>query len=124
MTKTVPKKLSSIELPHTLQLTLEYSNSSFLRLTLPDLRSTELVQLSIDAVCHVLGRELSTSLRARWYACRNAPGPPCLSPIKEWKLFVHCLLGMMGYRADHFMLIPTDTETPATAREEGHSALG
>lgn len=97
------------------QITLEYSNSSFLRLTLPDLKSTELVQLSIDAICSVLGKELSTALRARWYACRNAPGPPCLSPIKEWKLFVQCLLGMMGYRADHFMLIPTDTETPASS---------
>ena len=97
------------------QITLEYSNSSFLRLTLPDLKSTELVQMSIDAICSVLGKELSTALRARWYACRNAPGPPCLSPIKEWKLFVQCLLGMTGYRADHFMLIPTDTETPASS---------
>ena len=48
------------------QITLEYSNSSFLRLTLPDLKSTELVQLSIDAICSVLGKELSTALRARW----------------------------------------------------------
>ena len=48
------------------QITLEYSNSAYLRLTLPDLKSTELVQLTIDAICSVLGKELSTALRARW----------------------------------------------------------
>ena len=28
---------------------------------------------------------------------------------------MQCLLGMMGYRVDHVMLIPTDTETPASS---------
>ena len=49
-----------------------------------------LVESALDAVFHCLrkkSKDLAGGFHARWFAARNSPGPACVSPAWEWRMF-------------------------------------
>ncbi|XP_034233098.1 anaphase-promoting complex subunit 1 [Thrips palmi] len=89
--------LLSLRDPVRNRVTLEYSNGSFYRLSLPEICSSPLVTLCISALKQVLPREIAVQLVVKWYVARNAPGTQDIAPSQEWRLFLGVLLGMLGY---------------------------
>ena len=83
-------------------MTLAYNSGYMLRVSLPRL-STALVGRALEAVEHLLPRELAQSLHGSWYAKRHAPGP-LLNRAAEWDMFCKFLLGMSGYQVDYLDL--------------------
>ncbi|KAH0560894.1 anaphase-promoting complex subunit 1 [Cotesia glomerata] len=87
------------------QLTLEYGNKLFYRITLPKSSSSPLVRECLQVLKTVLQRELAMQLLVKWYGARNAPGPQDFTIEEEWQLFIVTLLTLMGYDVDKLQLI-------------------
>lgn len=75
------------------RITLEYSDSSLYRITLPALASSTLVDSCLSALRQSLQRDVAMTLLCKWYATRNAPGPVDPSPEQEFQIFINLLLG-------------------------------
>ncbi|ELK26073.1 Anaphase-promoting complex subunit 1 [Myotis davidii] len=90
--------IHSIRDPVRNRVTLELSNGSMVRITLPEIATSELVQTCLQAIKFILPKEIAFQMLVKWYSVHSAPGGP--SYHSEWNLFVICLMNMMGYNTD------------------------
>lgn len=79
------------------RFTLRYSDGTYHRVSLPPLASSPLVHSCLNVLRQVLPRDTTLMLLSRWYAERNAPGPPDLTTDQEWRLFSELLLNLLGF---------------------------
>lgn len=75
------------------RFTLQYSDGTYYRVTLPSLASTPLIENCINVLRQTLPRDAALTFLARWYAARNAPGPSDFTAEAEWSKFCIVLLG-------------------------------
>ena len=82
-------KLKSLHAVLKRSALLEYNNGVFVRLSLPKLYSSSLIQRCFGALklC-IKDKEACHSLVVDWYCTRNSPGPSSISNIQEWNMFV------------------------------------
>ncbi|KAM8947728.1 anaphase-promoting complex subunit 1 isoform 2-T2 [Pelodytes ibericus] len=80
------------------RVTLELSSGSMVRVSIPDIATSELVKKCLHAIKYILPKEIAVQMLVKWYNSHNAPGGP--SNHSEWNLFVTCLMNMMGYNTD------------------------
>uniref|UniRef100_A0A452U3R7 Anaphase-promoting complex subunit 1 n=1 Tax=Ursus maritimus TaxID=29073 RepID=A0A452U3R7_URSMA len=90
--------IHSIRDPVCNRVTLELSNGSMVRITIPEIATSELVQTCLQAIKFILPKEIAVQMLVKWYSVHSAPGGP--SYHSEWNLFVTCLMNMMGYNTD------------------------
>uniref|UniRef100_A0A2K6DAI7 Anaphase-promoting complex subunit 1 n=1 Tax=Macaca nemestrina TaxID=9545 RepID=A0A2K6DAI7_MACNE len=90
--------IHSIRDPVHNRVTLELSNGSMVRITIPEIATSELVQTCLQAIKCILPKEIAVQMLVKWYNVHSAPGGP--SYHSEWNLFVTCLMNMMGYNTD------------------------
>ncbi|XP_073401268.1 anaphase-promoting complex subunit 1-like isoform X2 [Dendrobates tinctorius] len=90
--------IHSVRDPVHNRLTLELTNGSMVRVSIPDIATSELVKKCLQAVKYILPKKVAVQMLVKWYNCLNAPGGP--SNHSEWNLFVTCLMNMMGYNTD------------------------
>uniref|UniRef100_A0A8D0PGE7 Anaphase-promoting complex subunit 1 n=1 Tax=Sus scrofa TaxID=9823 RepID=A0A8D0PGE7_PIG len=90
--------IHSIRDPVHNRVTLELSNGSMVRITIPEIATSELVQTCLQAIKFILPKEVAVQMLVKWYSVHSAPGGP--SYHSEWNLFVTCLMNMMGYNTD------------------------
>ncbi|XP_077884433.1 anaphase-promoting complex subunit 1 isoform X2 [Ictidomys tridecemlineatus] len=90
--------IHSVRDPVHNRVTLELSNGSMVRITIPEIATSELVQTCVHAIKFVLPKEIAVQMLVKWYNVHSAPGGP--SYHSEWNLFVICLMNMMGYNTD------------------------
>ncbi|KAK7806339.1 hypothetical protein U0070_020191 [Myodes glareolus] len=90
--------IHSVRDPVHNRVTLELSNGSMVRITIPEVATSELVQTCLQAIKFILPKEIAVQMLVKWYNVHSAPGGP--SYHSEWSLFVICLLNMMGYNTD------------------------
>uniref|UniRef100_A0A6I8P4H6 Anaphase-promoting complex subunit 1 n=1 Tax=Ornithorhynchus anatinus TaxID=9258 RepID=A0A6I8P4H6_ORNAN len=90
------------------RVTLELSNGSMVRITIPEIATSELVRKCLLAIKAILPKEIAVQVLVKWYNAHNAPGgPSCRS---EWNSFVTCLMNMMGYNTDRLAWTRNDWE--------------
>ncbi|XP_069677644.1 anaphase-promoting complex subunit 1 isoform X2 [Periplaneta americana] len=87
------------------RITLEYSDGSLFRISLPQLCSSPLVSDCLSTLKQVLQRDLAMHVLIKWYGVRNAPGTQDISPAQEWQLFIGVLLELMGYDVDKLTVL-------------------
>ncbi|XP_035256642.1 anaphase-promoting complex subunit 1 isoform X2 [Anguilla anguilla] len=80
------------------RVTLELSNGAMLRITVPEIATSELVKKCLQAIKFILPKETAAKVLIKWYNIYNAPGGP--SAHLEWSLFVTCFMTLMGYNTD------------------------
>uniref|UniRef100_A0A8C0FJZ4 Anaphase-promoting complex subunit 1 n=1 Tax=Bubo bubo TaxID=30461 RepID=A0A8C0FJZ4_BUBBB len=80
------------------RITLELSNNTMVRVTIPEIATSELVKRCLQGVKAILPKEIAVQMLVKWYNAYNAPGGP--SYHSEWNLFVTCLMNMMGYNTE------------------------
>ncbi|XP_026535928.1 anaphase-promoting complex subunit 1 [Notechis scutatus] len=90
--------IHSVRDPVQNRVTLEFNNGSMVRITIPEIASSELVRTCLQGIKSILPKEIAVQILVRWYNAYNAPGGP--SYYSEWTLFVTCLLNMMGYNTE------------------------
>uniref|UniRef100_A0A452FKB4 Anaphase-promoting complex subunit 1 n=1 Tax=Capra hircus TaxID=9925 RepID=A0A452FKB4_CAPHI len=90
--------IHSVRDPVRNRVTLELSNGSMVRITIPEIATSELVQTCLQAIKFILPKEIAVQMLVKWYSVHSAPGGP--SDHSEWNLFVTCLMNMMGYNTD------------------------
>ncbi|XP_056423181.1 anaphase-promoting complex subunit 1 [Hyla sarda] len=90
--------IHSVRDPVHNRLTLELTNGSMVRITIPDVATSELVKKCLQAIKYILPKEVAVQMLVKWYNSHNAPGGP--SNHSEWNLFVTCLMNMMGYNTN------------------------
>ncbi|XP_037553834.1 anaphase-promoting complex subunit 1 [Nematolebias whitei] len=80
------------------QVTLELSSGTMLRISIPEIATSELVRKCLQAICFILPKEAAMKVLVKWYNIYNAPGGP--SAHAEWSQFVTCFLTLMGYNTE------------------------
>uniref|UniRef100_F7E2X8 Anaphase-promoting complex subunit 1 n=1 Tax=Xenopus tropicalis TaxID=8364 RepID=F7E2X8_XENTR len=90
--------IHSVRDPVHNRLTLEINNGSMVRISIPDIATSELVKKCLQAIKYILPKEIAVQMLVKWYNCHNAPGGP--TNHSEWNMFVTCLMNMMGYNTD------------------------
>uniref|UniRef100_A0A8B9SCS9 Anaphase promoting complex subunit 1 n=1 Tax=Apteryx owenii TaxID=8824 RepID=A0A8B9SCS9_APTOW len=80
------------------RVTLELSNNTMVRITIPEIATSELVKRCLQGLKSILPKEIAVQMLVKWYNAYNAPGGP--SYHSEWNLFVTCLMNMMGYNTE------------------------
>uniref|UniRef100_A0A2K6THM9 Anaphase-promoting complex subunit 1 n=1 Tax=Saimiri boliviensis boliviensis TaxID=39432 RepID=A0A2K6THM9_SAIBB len=90
------------------RVTLELSNGSMVRITIPEIATSELVQTCLQAIKFILPKEIAVQMLVKWYNVHSAPGGP--SYHSEWNLFVTCLMNLMGYNTDRLAWTRNDWE--------------
>uniref|UniRef100_A0A9J7XUB0 Anaphase-promoting complex subunit 1 n=1 Tax=Cyprinus carpio carpio TaxID=630221 RepID=A0A9J7XUB0_CYPCA len=80
------------------RVTLELSSGSMLRITIPEVATSELVKRCLQAIRFILPKDTAMKVLVKWYNSYNAPGGPSMH--LEWNLFVTCLMTMMGYNTE------------------------
>ncbi|RMC08037.1 hypothetical protein DUI87_15509 [Hirundo rustica rustica] len=76
----------------------ELSNNTMVRISIPEIATSELVKKCLQGVKAILPKETAVQMLVKWYNAYNAPGGP--SYHSEWNLFVTCLMNMMGYNTE------------------------
>uniref|UniRef100_A0A671M203 Uncharacterized protein n=1 Tax=Sinocyclocheilus anshuiensis TaxID=1608454 RepID=A0A671M203_9TELE len=84
--------------PVSNRVTLELSSGSMLRITIPEVATSELVKRCLQAIRLILPKDTAMKVLVKWYNSYNAPGGPSMH--LEWNLFVTCLMTMMGYNTE------------------------
>uniref|UniRef100_A0A672PRJ0 Anaphase-promoting complex subunit 1 n=1 Tax=Sinocyclocheilus grahami TaxID=75366 RepID=A0A672PRJ0_SINGR len=84
--------------PVSNRVTLELSSGSMLRITIPEVATSELVKRCLQAIRFILPKDTAMKVLVKWYNSYNAPGGPSMH--LEWNLFVTCLMTMMGYNTE------------------------
>lgn len=79
------------------RFTLQYSDGTYYRVTLPSLATFPLIENCINVVRQSLPRDAALILLTRWYAIRNAPGPSDFNIDTEWNKFCNVLLGNLNF---------------------------
>nr|XP_033469621.1 anaphase-promoting complex subunit 1 isoform X3 [Epinephelus lanceolatus] len=80
------------------RVTLELSSGTMLRISIPEIATSELVRKCLQAICFILPKEAAMKVLVKWYNIYNAPGGP--SAHAEWNLFVTCFMTLMGYNTE------------------------
>ncbi|XP_062286497.1 anaphase-promoting complex subunit 1 [Scomber scombrus] len=80
------------------RVTLELSSGTMLRISIPEIATSELVRKCLQAIRFILPKESAMKVLVKWYNIYNAPGGP--SAHAEWNLFVTCFMSLMGYNTD------------------------
>lgn len=80
------------------RVTLELSTGSMLRITIPEIATSDLVRRCLEAVRFILPKDTAMKVLVKWYNTYNAPGGPSMH--LEWNLFLTCLMKLMGYNTD------------------------
>nr|XP_046257770.1 anaphase-promoting complex subunit 1 isoform X2 [Scatophagus argus] len=80
------------------RVTLELSNGTMLRISIPDIATSELVRKCLQAIRFILPKDAAMKVLVKWYNIYNAPGGP--SAHAEWNLFVTCFMTLMGYNTE------------------------
>uniref|UniRef100_A0A803V0C3 Anaphase-promoting complex subunit 1 n=1 Tax=Ficedula albicollis TaxID=59894 RepID=A0A803V0C3_FICAL len=80
------------------RVTLELSNNTMVRISIPEIATSELVKRCLQGLKAILPKETAVQMLVKWYNAYNAPGGP--SYHSEWNLFVTCLMNMMGYNTE------------------------
>ncbi|RLW07223.1 hypothetical protein DV515_00004274 [Chloebia gouldiae] len=80
------------------RVTLELSNNTMVRISIPEIATSELVKRCLQGVKAILPKETAVQMLVKWYNAYNAPGGP--NYHSEWNLFVTCLMNMMGYNTE------------------------
>ncbi|XP_022110916.1 anaphase-promoting complex subunit 1-like isoform X2 [Acanthaster planci] len=101
--------------PVTNRFTLELTGGTMLRMSIPEIASSPVVQKCLNAIKYVLPRDGAMQVVARWYITHNAPGGP--STQSEWLVFAKCLLGMMGYNIEKLAIFQQQETDPLTSPE-------
>uniref|UniRef100_A0A6Q2ZHK9 Anaphase-promoting complex subunit 1 n=1 Tax=Esox lucius TaxID=8010 RepID=A0A6Q2ZHK9_ESOLU len=109
--------------PVSRRVTLELSNGTMLRITIPEIATSELVRKCLQAVRFILPKETAMKVLVKWYNIYNAPGGP--SAHLEWNLFVTCFMTLMGYNTErlgwtrnlHFEVPLSPVIAPKKARQ-------
>lgn len=76
------------------RLTLQYTDGTYYRVTLPTLASSPLIDKCLNALRQCLHRDATLTLLSRWYATRNAPGSCDLTNEEEWNMFSKLIFGI------------------------------
>ncbi|KAF5273421.1 hypothetical protein FQA39_LY07438 [Lamprigera yunnana] len=79
------------------KITLQYSDGTYYRITLPPITTSSLIENCLNALRQVLSKDFAITLLTRWYATRNAPGPDNLTIEQEWEMFTSLLYELLGY---------------------------
>lgn len=87
--------------PVSNRVSLELSNATMLRISIPEIATSELVRKCLQAICFILHKEAAMKVLVKWYNMYNAPGGP--SAHAEWNLFVTCFMALMGYNTERLM---------------------
>uniref|UniRef100_A0A8B9NI82 Anaphase promoting complex subunit 1 n=1 Tax=Accipiter nisus TaxID=211598 RepID=A0A8B9NI82_9AVES len=90
------------------RVTLELSNNTMVRITIPEIATSELVKRCLQGIKAILPKEIAVQMLVKWYNAYNAPGGP--SYHSEWNLFVTCLMNMMGYNTERLSWTRNDWE--------------
>uniref|UniRef100_A0A671WPK9 Anaphase promoting complex subunit 1 n=1 Tax=Sparus aurata TaxID=8175 RepID=A0A671WPK9_SPAAU len=80
------------------RVTLELSSGTMLRISIPEIATSELVRKCLQAIRFILPKDAAMKVLVKWYNIYNAPGGP--SAHAEWSLFVTCFMTLMGYNTD------------------------
>ncbi|KAM7408400.1 hypothetical protein PAMA_002224 [Pampus argenteus] len=80
------------------RVTLELSSGLMLRISIPEIATSELVRKCLQAIRFILPKEAAMKVLVKWYNIYNAPGGP--SAHTEWNLFVTCFMTLMGYNTE------------------------
>ncbi|XP_017782212.1 PREDICTED: anaphase-promoting complex subunit 1 [Nicrophorus vespilloides] len=109
------------------RVTLQYSDGSYYRVSLPQMVSTTLVENCLNVLRQILQSNATITLLTRWYATRNSPGTIELTVEKEWEMFTALLLELLGYENDQSSeggLADTATTPSCAAKRQRQSAFG
>lgn len=99
------------------RMTLQYSDGSCYRVTLPNMVYSQLVEDCLNALRVALPRDLVMTTLSRWYAARNLPGSLDISHEEEWTLFTKMLFELLGYAAQNEQKTRRSAEhTPCSAQ--------
>uniref|UniRef100_A0A803VVH8 Anaphase-promoting complex subunit 1 n=1 Tax=Ficedula albicollis TaxID=59894 RepID=A0A803VVH8_FICAL len=90
------------------RVTLELSNNTMVRISIPEIATSELVKRCLQGLKAILPKETAVQMLVKWYNAYNAPGGP--SYHSEWNLFVTCLMNMMGYNTERLCWTRNDWE--------------
>uniref|UniRef100_A0A8B9J9C8 Anaphase-promoting complex subunit 1 n=1 Tax=Astyanax mexicanus TaxID=7994 RepID=A0A8B9J9C8_ASTMX len=90
--------IQSLRDPVSNRVTLELSNGSMLRITIPEVATSELVKRCLQAIRFILPKDIAMKVLVKWYNIYNAPGGPSLH--QEWNLFITCFMTLMGYNTE------------------------
>ncbi|XP_035848150.1 anaphase-promoting complex subunit 1 isoform X1 [Sander lucioperca] len=80
------------------RVTLELNSGTMLRISIPEIATSELVRKCLQAIHFILPKEAAMKVLVKWYNIYNAPGGP--SSHAEWNLFVTCFMTLMGYNTE------------------------
>ncbi|XP_013766436.1 anaphase-promoting complex subunit 1 [Pundamilia nyererei] len=80
------------------RVTLELSIGTMLRISIPEIATSDLVRKCLEAFRFILPKEAAMKVSVKWYNIYNAPGGP--SAHTEWSLFVTCFMTLMGYNTE------------------------
>ncbi|CAG6016544.1 unnamed protein product [Menidia menidia] len=80
------------------RVTLELSSGTMLRISIPEIATSELVRKCLQAIRFILPKEAAMKVLVKWYNVYNAPGGQ--SAHAEWNQFVTCFLTLMGYNTE------------------------
>ncbi|XP_063347765.1 anaphase-promoting complex subunit 1 [Pelmatolapia mariae] len=80
------------------RVTLELSIGTMLRISIPEIATSDLVRKCLETIRFVLPKEAAMKVLVKWYNIYNAPGGP--SAHTEWSLFVTCFMTLMGYNTE------------------------
>ncbi|KAF3708026.1 Anaphase-promoting complex subunit 1 [Channa argus] len=80
------------------RVNLDLGSGTVLRISIPEIATSELVKKCLRAICFILPKEAAMKVLVKWYNIYNAPGGP--SAHAEWNLFVTCFMTLMGYNTE------------------------
>lgn len=80
------------------RVSLELSNATMQRISIPEMATSELVRKCLKAIRFILPKEAAMKVLVKWYTIYNAPGGP--STHSEWSLFVTCFMTLLGYNTE------------------------
>ncbi|KAK0145167.1 Anaphase-promoting complex subunit 1 [Merluccius polli] len=93
--------------PVSNRITLELSNGTMFRVSIPEICTSTLVRKCLQAIRFILPKDAAMKVLVKWYNTYNAPGGP--SSHAEWNQFVTCFLSLLGYNTGATCL---DTQLP------------
>ncbi|XP_046885397.1 LOW QUALITY PROTEIN: anaphase-promoting complex subunit 1 [Hypomesus transpacificus] len=96
--QTMVPYIQALRDPVSNRVTLELSNGTMLRISIPEIATSELVRKCLQAMRFVLPKDVAMKVLVKWYSIYNAPGGP--SAHLEWNLFVTCFISLMGYNTE------------------------
>ncbi|CAN9499595.1 unnamed protein product [Ophioblennius macclurei] len=90
--------IQSLRDPVCNRVTLELNSGTMLRISVPEIATSELVTKCLQAIRFILPKEAAMKVLVKWYNIYNAPGG--LRVHAEWSLFVTCFMTLMGYNTE------------------------